>query len=92
MTYSIRDSELRKATGETRARLERELVEAARRPVNGEVAALDAHLCSFEEVFGFSTEEMRTRSRNGSLRETAEVCRWSMLANLRDRLKAAAGR
>lgn len=84
MFVKITARELRELTPEQR---EQRLVEGIRhtqRKPNGEVQALQKQLEEFEHVHGFTTDEMRARLANGSLQETLPVCRWAMLADLRD--------
>lgn len=62
----------------------RELVRATRAKPNGELKELSAQVAEFESVFGFSTETMLTRLKNGSLAETDVVARWVLIAKRRD--------
>jgi hypothetical protein len=88
MSFTISDAQLRSMPATEREGAIRRMEAATRAPVNGEIKELDAQLGEFERVHGFSTAEMHQRLRNGSLRETESVCRWSMLADLRNRLAA----
>ena len=86
MFVKISAKELRGLSPEQR---EQRLVEGIRhtqQKPNGEVQELQQQIAEFERVHGFNTEEMRDRLTNGSLQETLPVCRWAMLANLRDEL------
>lgn len=85
--HGIADVELRKLPDEARVRRAAELVAAARRPPNGELVAIEREIERFEHVFQLSTDSMRVRVGNGSLRESHEICRWLMLVKLRDELK-----
>ena len=91
MHSTIADHDLRTLPPAEQAAVWRAMLEATRRPPEEDIADLDRELRAFEFVFSMSTAEMRERLANGSLRETHEVCRWLLRADLRDDLRAMRG-
>lgn len=80
------DSDLRKMSDAERDAAALKLVQSSRRMPNGEVHELNQQLAAFEEVHRMTTAQMRERVRAGVFQETDVVCRWLMLADLRDAL------
>lgn len=85
-TVRLRLSELRDLPDVERSAKLRSLVEATRRPPNGEVARLDARIREREQEHGFSSAELRCRLAQGTVRETPAVCEWLMLLDLREHI------
>lgn len=66
-----------------------ELAAATRRPASAdEIEELETVIARIERWHGFSTAELRVRLAAGTLKETAAICEWLMLAGLLDRLRA----
>ena len=82
---SIRLSDLRRlSTEEQEAYFER-CSQAT--DFNGELAALDARIARFEQIYEMSSETLLARMRSREQRETNEICTWLMLLDLRDRVR-----
>lgn len=60
-----------------------------RHTLNGELTELDKRIADFERVYESSTETMIKRLQSGQQAETAEIGRWLMLVELRNRVKQA---
>lgn len=58
-------------------------------PVNGEIDVLDERIAAFETRYEMSSGAMREKLSKRELEETADLCAWSMLVNLRDKLVSA---
>jgi hypothetical protein len=54
---------------------------------NGEMAELDRQITAFERVYEVSSDTMQQQLAAGRIRETAEICRWLMLLELRNRVR-----
>jgi hypothetical protein len=54
---------------------------------NGEVEELDRQVAAFEQVYEVSSDTMQRQIAEGSRRETAEIGRWLMLLELRNRVR-----
>ncbi|HEU4544645.1 MAG TPA: hypothetical protein VFR23_26195 [Jiangellaceae bacterium] len=80
----VRLSELeRLQPGEKEAKL-RALVGAARQPPNGELRRLDMRIGEHEQRAGFGSAVLREKLTSGEVVETADVCDWLMLLELRE--------
>lgn len=89
---TVRMSELAElGPSEKESRL-RALVDASRRPPNGELRDLDAKIRQHEEAAGFDSTTLRQRLASGEQSETAIVCDWLMLLDLRERIASVASR
>jgi hypothetical protein len=55
-------------------------------PLNGEASLLHNRIAAFETRYEMSSETMRKHLADRTLKETADICAWSMLLNLRDKL------
>jgi hypothetical protein len=55
-------------------------------PLNGEAILLHKRIAAFETRYEMSSETMRKKLAAREIKETAEICAWSMLLNLRDKL------
>jgi hypothetical protein len=53
---------------------------------NGEARELDQRLNEYETRYEMSSKTMREKYRSGHLRETADICRWLILLNVKDQL------
>ena len=62
----------------------RQLRDALRQPLNGQLVDLESRLRDFEIRYEMPSEEMRRQYRAGKLRETHDICRWLMLLDVRD--------
>lgn len=82
----LRLADLEKLSSEKRQDRLRQLAQASRRPVNGEVKALDAEIRAYEQRFGMDSETLKQRLSEGTVEETDDVCMWLMRLKLRDRL------
>lgn len=60
-----------------------EMVEATRRPPNGELVMLDKRIQKFEIKFGCTSDEMSRALQEGRLQENREICEWLGLITLR---------
>jgi hypothetical protein len=54
---------------------------------NGEAEFLNSAIASYEERGGMRSDEMRSKLRDGQIRETSEICGWLMLLDARDSLQ-----
>lgn len=82
-------SELRKLSkGEREAKLQ-ELARAAQEPPNGQLRDLNAQIRQFEQRYDKDSATMRNELASGALQETADICQWLHLLNLRDRIQSA---
>jgi hypothetical protein len=50
---------------------------------------LDDQIRLMEEQHGLSSEKMRHALKNGAIQETADICRWLMLLEIRDDFEKA---
>ena len=55
-------------------------------PLDGELADLDSRIAAFETRYEMSSATMRQLFADCQIRETADICAWITLLNLRDRL------
>ena len=65
-------------------------VAARSEPLNGQLAELDAKIASFETRYEMSSESMCQKLSDGSLPETADICSWQILLELRGRVRQRA--
>lgn len=86
MKRSVTLGELRSMSFEQRTRRLSALVADTRSPPNGEMRALDDKISAFEKQHGMNSADMRDGVRVGKVRETAEICTWLMILEMRDRL------
>jgi hypothetical protein len=56
------------------------------RPLNGELREIDAAINAYETRYEMSSSIMCQRLRDTGLEHTADVCRWQMLLEMRDRV------
>jgi hypothetical protein len=63
----------------------RELV-AGRKDVNGELAALNARIAEYEDRYELPSSRLVEAVNRRSIRQTAEVCSWLTLVELRSRV------
>ncbi|MCC6664074.1 MAG: hypothetical protein IT375_10030 [Polyangiaceae bacterium] len=70
----------------------RELSAATRRLPNGELASLEAEIRAYEVRHGIDSETLRREVNAGKRQETWEVCRWLMVLDELERLRALAPR
>jgi hypothetical protein len=58
-------------------------------PLNGEVQELEAEINAYETRYEMSSTVMRQRVRESRIEHTADICRWQMLLEMRDRVSKA---
>lgn len=78
-------------TAERQAKL-RELSNATRRLPNGELASLEAEVRAYEQRHGIDSATLRREVNAGTRQETWEVCRWLMVLDEVERLRALTSR
>jgi hypothetical protein len=83
-------SEFERLSTDERARVLSELVRSSQSLPNGEIDELDRRISEFEIRYEMSSATMQQQYRNRSLRETADICHWLMLLNMKDRIVRAA--
>lgn len=66
------------------------LIAARAEPLNGHLPELDAKIASFETRYEMSSEVMSQKLSDGSLPETADICSWQILLELRGRVRQRA--
>jgi hypothetical protein len=89
---AVRLSELeRLQPGEKEAKL-RALVVATGQPPNGELRELDSRIHEYEQRAGLNSAALRDKLASGEVAETAEVCDWLMLLEIRERIAAVVSR
>jgi len=54
-------------------------------PLNGEVDALNRAIAEYEGRFRMSSDAMRDLLKSGRQHETADICAWMRLVDVRDR-------
>jgi hypothetical protein len=86
MTHNIlRLAELRGLSPEDASeRVKRFLQDS--RPLDGEVQELEAEINAYETRYEMSSALMSQRLRESRLEHTADICRWQMLLEVRDRV------
>ena len=57
-----------------------------RRPLNGELLKIDATIRDYETRYEMSSTVMLQRMQQSKLEDTADICRWQMLVEMRDRV------
>jgi hypothetical protein len=55
-------------------------------PLNGEIDALDRTIAEYERQFAMSSESMLELLHSGERDETADICAWMRLVDVRSRL------
>lgn len=83
---TLRLADLRGLSADERDRKFAELTAGGHRTLNGEVEDLSGHLAEFEARYEMSSATMRRKYLDGTLPETADICSWLMLLDVRDRL------
>jgi hypothetical protein len=91
-TEAIRLSELSKLGATEKDSKLRKLMGATRRPPNGELAALDGRIREYEARAGYDSGTLKRRLASGEIAETADVCDWLMLLDLRERVGSVISR
>jgi hypothetical protein len=79
-------SDYHKMSDAERTNRVRELVDVGRGPLNGELADLTAAITSLELRHQMSTKTMRSRVESSAIDHTPDICRWQILAEVRDRV------
>lgn len=87
MSLIVKMSKLRGMMGDEREATMSSIVAASRQAPNGEISRLSAQIQAFEEQHSMTSDELRSALRKREVRETAEICRWLMLLDLRERLE-----
>lgn len=59
-------------------------------PLNGHLAELDETIAGFETRYEMSSEDMCRHLSDGKLAETADICSWRILLELRGRVRQRA--
>jgi hypothetical protein len=80
-------AELSKMTESQRNSALEDLVRAAQAPPNGQLSALEAEIRDFEIRYEMTSDEMRAGFRAGNVRDTADIAKWLMLVQVRDRAR-----
>jgi midasin (ATPase involved in ribosome maturation) len=83
---SLRLSELRGLSPEQRERRLAAFASGRKQLLNGEMDDLNRQIAVFEKRYEQSSASMRERFKQGAIHETAEICEWLMLLELRDSL------
>lgn len=55
-------------------------------PSNGELAVIDDRIAELERRYEVSSATMREQVSSGTIRETAEICHWLMLLDMKAKL------
>ena len=62
-----------------------EISRCALAPRNGQAHSIDARILAFEVRYEMTSQVMRERFATGELQDTADLARWLMLLQVRDR-------
>lgn len=65
------------------------MIRAIESAPNGEVATVNEEIADFERIYEMSSDTLTQRLGRNQIKETAEINRWLMLLNLRQRLVTA---
>ena len=84
MAYHVKLSDLATMPVVDSNRVLGELVRSAKSHRNGQSAVLDARISDYELRYEMSSAVMRSRLKDGTLRETADIARWLMTLAARD--------
>lgn len=57
-----------------------------RHPINGELLKIEAAIRDYETRYEMSSAVMLQRIEQAQLEDTADICRWQMLIEMRDRV------
>lgn len=83
---TLRPSQIANLPEAERKRLYAEFVRNGIAP-NGELEELQRQITAFEQIYEVSSDTMQRQIADGSRRETAEIGRWLMLIELRNRVR-----
>ena len=92
MKHTIKLSEFARMPRPHQEEAVREIVAAARRPLNGEMVEVQQEIAAFEAAKGMSSEQMLAAIDAKAMEETWDVCRWMMALNRRDRIAQRSSR
>ena len=82
----FRLSEYAKLSESERAERVQMLEEAGKGPLNGEMAHIDSEITALELRHQMSTATMLNRLAASTIDHTPDICRWQMLAEIRNRV------
>ena len=60
-----------------------------RHSLNGESREIEDSIAAYETRYEMSSDEMRRRLKESKLEHTADICRWQMLLEMRNRVAKA---
>lgn len=83
---SIPKLRLSRLDDEQRAEKLAEIVAKRNQPLNGEAAYVDEKIAEYETRYEMSSETMVKQFRARQLKETADICSWMMLLDVRDNI------
>ncbi len=83
--HSLRLSELASLSDSEKSQAMSRFLHKSGTP-NGQLAELDRRIATFERVYETTSEMMRAELASGTRKETAEICQWLMLLELRERV------
>lgn len=86
LNTTIRISEFAKLSEPEQVEEMRNFARARLAPLNGDLSELNQRIASYECRYEMSSETMLMEYRAGKLRETADICHWNILLNLRNQL------
>ncbi len=84
MTRGLKLSELASMNTSERAERINRLFEDALSPSQEQNAEIDKRIAAFEDKWNMSSKGMVRRLNNREMKETAEICSWLMLLEVRD--------
>jgi hypothetical protein len=87
---TLRSSDLRNLSEQQVGQRAEEFMAGRPQTLNGVVEQLDQRIAAFEKQYEMSSATMRKRLASGEQKETQDICLWSMLLSLREKLEPAA--
>ncbi len=84
--HTLRLSELRGLTFGAASERVRQFVQDSRSLNGDESREINDSIAAYETRYEMSSDEMRLRLKESKLEHTADICRWEMLLEMRDRV------